>query len=402
MTHTKGNLVPDYDVVVAGHICLDVIPDLSRGLGAFERVFRPGRLLVVGPVTFSAGGPVANSGLALNRLGLNVQLMGKVGDDLYGGALRQIVAAVNPHLADGMVVDPTVATSYTLVINPPEIDRIFLHHPGANDTFVASDVDYDLVALSRILHFGYPPVMRAIYANSGQQLAELFRRAKATGVTTSLDMSLPDPASPSGSADWPAILRTALAHVDIFLPSAEEILFMLRRNTWEELLRQAADGDLLPLVEAPLLTKLSDQLLGLGAKIVVIKLGRRGLYLRTGDMEAMASLGRGSPNDPAAWAGRELWAPAFQAKEVGATGAGDAAIAGFLSALLRGLSPEEAAIAATAVGACNVEATDGLSGILPWPATLARVEAGWPKHELSITAPGWHLDPTQQIWIGSR
>ena len=53
----------DIEAIVAGHICLDVIPDLSRSQGeAMEALFRPGRLVEVGPVTFSTGGPVTNSG----------------------------------------------------------------------------------------------------------------------------------------------------------------------------------------------------------------------------------------------------------------------------------------------------------------------------------------------------
>jgi hypothetical protein len=100
------------------------------------------------------------------------------------------------------------------------------------------------------------------------------------------------------------------------------------------------------------------------------------------------------------WAERELWAPAFQANEVGATGSGDASIAGFWAALLRNLSPEETIIAATAVGACNVEAADALSGILNWPATQARVRAGWPKHDLVVKAAGWRYDSSARLWIG--
>ena len=95
-----------------------------------------------------------------------------------------------------------------------------------------------------------------------------------------------------------------------------------------------------------------------------------------------------------------MWAPAFRVEEVGATGAGDASIAGFLSALLRELSPEEAIVAATAVGACNVEAADGISGIRPWPETLERVASGWPRRDLRLEAPGWQFDEKQQLWFG--
>ena len=81
-------------------------------------------------------------------------------------------------------------------------------------------------------------------------------------------------------------------------------------------------------------------------------------------------MGRAAPADLQAWAGQELWAPCFQVQVAGTTGAGDATLAGFLSALLRDLPPRQAVIAAVAVGACNVEAVDTISGIRPWEETL--------------------------------
>ena len=247
-----------------------------------------------------------------------------------------------------------------------------------------------------MFHFGYPPIMRSMFENSGRELVEIFRRAKATGVTTSLDMSLPDANSPSGRADWRAILTATLPYVDVFQPSGEEILFMLHRE-WLEQLRTAG-GDILYQFTPSLLHEISDELLGLGCKVVVIKLGHRGIYLRTGGRAAIESMGRAQPSDPAAWADKELWAPAFKVDEVGATGSGDSSISGFLSALLRGLSAADTAIMATAVGACNVEAADALSGIRTWDETRSRIDAGWEKHELTIDQPAWEFDSRQQIW----
>ena len=166
---------------------------------------------------------MSNTGLALHRLGISTRLAGKVGDDLFGQAILQIIRSHGERLADGMQIDPTASTSYTVMINYPGVDRIFLHCPGANDTFSADDVPYEAIRQARLFHFGYPPIMRTIYQDDGTQLVELFRRAKETGATTSLDMAFPDPASASGRADWRRILERALPQVDIFLPSVEEI-----------------------------------------------------------------------------------------------------------------------------------------------------------------------------------
>lgn len=389
------------DVVVAGHLCLDIVPRITASTKAeFQASFLPGHLMDVGPVTLSTGGAVSNTGLALHRLGIPTQLMGKVGDDLFGQAVGQIVGRYDPRLADGMVVDPHANTSYTVVISPPEIDRFFLHCPGANDTFSAADVRYELLAGARLFHFGYPPLMRQMYVDDGRQLVEIFRRARETGITTSLDMAFPDPASPAGRANWPRIVRDVLSYVDLFLPSIEESLFMLHRATWDHLSRAAPDGDLLSMVTPELLGDLSGELLDMGARIVGLKLGYRGLYLRTAGRAAMAAIGRATPSDPAAWVDRELWAPCFQVDVVGTAGSGDATIAGFLGAFLRDLSPAEAATAAVAVGACNVEAADTLSGLRSWEETMARIAGGWSRHALELDAPGWSRDTASGLWVG--
>jgi len=378
-----------------------MIPDLSASpREGWEALFRPGRLLSVGPAAFATGGVVSNTGLALHRLGIRTRLTGKVGNDLLGQAVRQIVESHGPHLAGGMVVDETADTSYTVIINPPGVDRVFLHCPGANDTFGADDVRFDLVAGARLFHFGYPPLMRRMFEDDGAELVEVFRRAKETGVTTSLDMALPDPTSAAGRADWVAILRRVCPYVDCLLPSIEETLYMLRRETFDELSRSAGGGSVLPLVTPAMLSDLGREMISMGAAIAGLKLGDRGFYVRTAGRAAVEGLGAARPADPGTWADKELWAPCFRADLVGATGAGDATIAGFLAALLRGMSPAEAVTAAVAVGACNVEAADALGGIRSWDETWRRVRGGWARHDLALDAPGWRFDERHKCWAG--
>ena len=132
---------------------------------------------------------------------------------------------------------------------------------------------------------------------------------------------------------------------------------------------------------------------------MVLTLGARGLYLRTAGVRAIEALGRARPSDPRPWADKELWTACFEVDVVGTAGAGDATIAGFLSALLRDLSPEAAVTAGVAVGACNVEAVDTLSGVLPWDETMRRVESGWARRELDLHAPGWLFDEGHQLWV---
>ena len=388
-----------WDAVVAGHLCLDLIPDLSPlGEASLAALLRPGQLLEVGPLAVSTGGSVSNTGQALHILGMRTRLMGKLGDDPLGTLVRQVISGRGEGLADGMIIDPEAATSYTVIVSPPGTDRIFLHAPAANHTFGADDVRYDVVAQARLFHFGYPPLMRRFYADGGTELVTMFRRVRELGVTTSLDMALPDPASHAGRADWRAILTDVLPWVDVFLPSIEEILFMLRPDTYEALVEQAGGESLLPWVTPELLSDVSRELVAMGARVVGLKLGDRGLYLRTAEAATLAAMGAAAPADAADWAGRELWAPCFQAQVVGTTGAGDATIAGFLAALLRGLGVKEAVRMAVGVGACNVEAADAVGGLRSWEATVERIAAGWAQHPLAVDAAGWRWDAEVGVW----
>jgi len=388
-----------FDAIVAGHLCLDIIPDLSANDSEqFRRAFVPGRLVMAGDATISTGGPVSNVGLAMHKLGMRVQLMGKVGDDLFGQVIRQIVDGHGPGLAEGIGVDPTTHSSYTVVINPPGMDRHFIYFPGANDTFSAADVNHQALGQARLLHFGYPPLLPQMIADGGVQLTDTLRQAKTSGITTSLDMTMPDPASPAGQADWSAILGASLPHVDIFLPSIEEILFMLWRDRFDALEEQAGGQSILPLITPQILGEVSQALMDFGPTIVGLKLGHRGLYLRTASRSSLAALGRAAPVNPAAWADRELWSPCFNVQVVGTVGSGDATIAGFLTALLRNLPPEEAINAAVAVGACNVEAADTLGGIRSWEDTLERVAAGWAKHPMPPPTSAWGWDDVHALW----
>ncbi|MCJ7551897.1 MAG: hypothetical protein MUQ30_19685, partial [Anaerolineae bacterium] len=55
---------------------------------------------------------------------------------------------------------------------------------------------------------------------------------------------------------------------------------------------------------------------------------------------------------------------------------------------------------AAAVGACNVEAADAISGVPSWEAVLARLAVGWAQHDTRIRLRGWGWDVDRRLWIG--
>ncbi|MCB8932924.1 MAG: carbohydrate kinase family protein [Chthonomonadaceae bacterium] len=336
------------EIVVAGHICLDVIPHFLR-----DAELRPGALIEVGAADLATGGCVPNVGRALHRLGVSVDLVGKIGDDPFGRVVAELLAAESPSLTRGLAATAGGVTSYSIVISPPGQDRTFLHMPGENDTFSASDLDDAHLEGAKVLHFGYPPLMARMYADEGGELESLLAKARRAGAAVSLDMSLPDPASPSGKAPWGRILERVLPLVDLFFPSDGELAFMLGRPAEE----------------------CAERCLEMGAGIVVVKRGTRGLAAWTAGEDRLSTIP--GLSNAASWANRTAEHPCFSVEAVGTTGAGDATIAGFLMGWVRGFGLEACLEAGCAVGACSVESRDAASGVRPWAETRARIDGGW-------------------------
>lgn len=357
------------DCVVAGYLGLDLTPGFSAARVAvpFAELFRPGKLIETEGLTVSLGGVVANTGLAMRRFSRRVELMGCVGCDPLGDLAMARLAQAG--ITSGIRRNPRAGTAYGLVIAPPGLDRVFLEDPGCNRVFTAADIDYDLVGQSRLFHFGYPPLMDALWANGGAELRVLLGRVRETGAAVSLDMTLPDLDSPAGQADWKGILASALPLVDIFVPSIEELLFMLEPDDFRRMLSEAAGGDLLGAMPPQTYERLGDCVLGLGVKVLLIKAGHRGAYLRTGNLAALtgpdSSLRLSEAGCPD---GR--WLPPFaveQRRFRNACGAGDCAVAGFLSALLSGADVAEAGRYAMVAGRDNLYGEDAFSGLRDWP-----------------------------------
>ncbi len=366
-----------YEVIVSGHLCVDLLPETSRT--PLRALASPGKLSEIGPLTITTGGSVSNTGLALHRLGVQVGLMTTVGDDLLGRVIIAKIKDDDPGLAALIRVRQNQASSYSVILSPENADRIILHCSGNNNDFGSEDVDFAVVGAASMFHLGYPPLLPRLYAEDGVGLAAIYQRAHAAGVITSLDMAHPDPHGVSGQVNWQRVLARVLPFVDVFLPSIEEIVFMLRRADYDRW-----QGAVMQHMSRAYLRSLAGELLALGVGIAGFKMGEYGIYVRTADAaEQVQRLAR-LPGEPQRWRALELWHPAFDVQVVGTTGAGDTAYAGFLCALLRGLPPEEALRFTCAVGGCNVEAADAISGVRSWDATWARIHAGWRTSALTI------------------
>ncbi len=327
-------------VAIVGHLCVDIRPQLSA-----PPVLEPGTLMETGPMSLGLGGAVANTGRVLAVLGAQVVGWGAVGVDDLGAIVRSHLARTPGF--DFRAVTVAAGTSYTIVIEPPGTDRVFWHNPGSN-----AELDLAAIPVSggELLHFGYPSLMPGVCADRGAGLVDLFERAVAAGVVTSLDLAWVDPRSASAEVDWLDVLRRLLPVTDIISPSYDDLACIFGVPT-------RFDPDTA--------AELVDQLLAWGAGIVMVTAGPDGLVLAGGETRRLARLDACGAA-PAGWAGARLSVPARPVSQAATTtGAGDAATAGLLFGLCSGLGPQAAGELAAEVAAAVIEqgGTGAFSGL---------------------------------------
>ena len=374
------------DIVAAGHICLDIIPRfLYKGATEPSRVFQPGTLIKIGDAVMATGGSVSNTGIALSKLGCRVAYMSSVGDDDFGNIIIERMSKYGD--VRGFHRNAEVGSSYSVIIALPAVDRIILHNPGCNDFFTFDNLNWPVVATARHFHLGYPPIMRSLYLDDGAELKRILQEVRALGLSTSIDMALPDPESEAGQIDWQVWLRQVLPYVDVFMPSLEEILCCLAHERW--LAFRDAGMDSIAALAADEYAALADALLACGCALVILKSGPQGLYAKTADSARMRQVPLFANQHSSDWANRELWGASYQTDEIlSAAGAGDSAIAGILTALLHGKPMEEVLQWGNCLGYQNLRALDTTSGVGSFDETLQLLQMLTPNQ----------LGPPNESW----
>ncbi|MDR7184582.1 sugar/nucleoside kinase (ribokinase family) [Microbacterium trichothecenolyticum] len=318
-------------VIVAGHICLDLTPELP-----VHTAIEPGMLQEIGPMRVGAGGCVYNTGSALAELGVEVRLSARVGDDALGALLADQLRAEG--LPANLETTATAATSYSIVLENPNTDRAFWHHVGTCAEFDGRGVE---LATADALHVGYPSLLPGLVADDATPLIHLLRRARAEGLLTSLDLAVVDPDAPVARLDWRDILERVFPLTDVLSPSIDDI--------------QSALGDASP-VTPELVEERAEWAIRSGAGIVALSAGSRGGFVAVAEADRLRGgvplLARLADD----WAGYRGWVPAPRLRAfVSTNGAGDAHSAGLLAALLRGADPRSAAQCAADTAAARIQ-----------------------------------------------
>jgi sugar/nucleoside kinase (ribokinase family) len=341
LTHGEGSTgrAPAWQVQVVGHVCVDLVPALP---GASE--VTPGRLVHVGPLDIRLGGCVGNTGLDLAALGVRSLLVTSVGDDYLATVATALIAA-QPGAEHRIAIASGFSTSYSLVVQPPGVDRTFWHHVGANAVFDAGTVD---PAAAPLLHIGYLPLLPRLVDQDGDRLMQLLRAARAESVATSIDMCVVEPRALP--VDWAALLTRVLPLSDIVSPSLDDM-------------RSALAAPDLDADEA------ANWLSARGPAVVVVTDGPRQLVVRTAGRSrfvgthtnrsaVLAAL-------PESWYDRHLQLTPLPATVAQTTGAGDAATAALLAAVSRSVSFSDALDLVLATAAHRVAGRGPLTKLAP-------------------------------------
>ncbi|OGO60005.1 MAG: carbohydrate kinase [Chloroflexi bacterium RBG_19FT_COMBO_49_13] len=291
---------PPFDILVAGEINPDLI--LS---GNVEPTFSQVEKLV-DSATLTVGSSSAIFACGAARLGLRVTFIGVCSDDSFG---NYMLAEMNARDVDtsSVLVRPGGQTGLSVFLNRGA-DRAILTFPGLMATLTAADVTDTLLRRSRHLHVASYFLQTALQPG----LPELFTRAHALGLSTSLDTNW----DPSGK--WQNF-DVLLQQVDVFLPNENEALALT--NTKE--------------------VKSASQSLSEICPVVAIKLGADGALARRN---------------------REIaHVPALKVHLVDTVGAGDTFDAGFLYGYLNGWELENSLHMAVACGSLSTSRVGGIA-----------------------------------------
>lgn len=299
---------------------------------------KPGDDCLARSLELHCGGVAANCALALSRWGVDARLVGCVGRDLFGDYLLRSLKSAGVNVRG--VQRTTHAMTGLLYVNvTADGQRTFFGSRGANCVAPRPAAGGLLPRSAVGAHLvGY----NFLDAGPERMARQISQTIRARGGWVSLDVG----AAPSQQV--PRKILQACRNVDI--------LFVNK-------------GEAKALTGASRARKAFALLQEAGPREVVLKLDKRGCVVAQG--------------------GKLTLVPSFAVPAVDSTGAGDAFVAAFLQARLRGWTVTEAALTANAAGAAAasvVGAGENMPGILKVAHLLRtrRLDRSWDPVRLRV------------------
>lgn len=289
-----------FDVLVVGELNVDLILD------KLEKTPEMGKEVLARQMNLTLGSSSAIFASNLSTLGARVAFSGKIGKDSFA---QTVLTSLEEKNVDARFVNSVEneSTGATVVLSYGE-DRAMITYPGGMDTFCISDISEEAFKSAGHLHLSSIFLQRSLKPD----IIPLFKKAKISGMTTSLDTQW-DP-----DEKWDLDLIELLPLVDVFLPNMAEILALTRQTN----VKNAKDA-------------LKEHI-----NILVVKDGSNGAYLWTGD----------------AYLKQDVF---LNNRVVDAIGAGDSFNAGFIRKFLQGKSLQDCLEYGALAGAVNTTRSGG-------------------------------------------
>lgn len=295
-------------VLCIGSVTTDII------VSPVDDLPTPGTMQNVTNITMHVGGCAANAAIDLAKLGIPSMLSCKVGDDSFGNFVISSVKADGVDVR-GVVKDPAVNTTASVVCVKSYGERSMLYNPGSTSAFKAEDISEDCFQRSNIVFIAGSLLLNAF---DGEPSAAFMRRAQQAGKYTALDTAW------DIDGVWLPKIKAVIPYLDLFMPS------------YEEAAKLSGETEI---------SKIADAFFALGAKNVVVKMGKKGVYVCESG-------------------GKRYEIPTYTSiKPVDTTGAGDSFCAGFLCGLAQGWDYRRSGQFANAVGTHCVMKIGASAGI---------------------------------------
>lgn len=297
------------NVSVVGELNVDII---MRGINGFPELDKE-KLAEEGRVTLGSSSAICAVGLS--RLGIRVNFIGAVGDDIFG---EYILRFLNNERINVLRVrrQPNTNTGFTVSLTYPE-NRALITYTGIMKDFTINEEDIDfIISNSDHLHISSFFLQKRLQ----QDIGYLFTKAKEKGLTTSLD-----PGWDPEDKDW-AKLKELFPVVDILFLNGIEA-----KRVYCSLYKE--DDDIEKVAE----------LLSKEVKLLIIKLGEKGALVLEDE--------------------KKYYRSGFKVDVIDTTGAGDAFNAGFLYGRLNNYDLDKCLLIGNACGALSCTGIGGTTNL---------------------------------------
>lgn len=221
-----------YDVVALGELLIDLTENgkSNQGNPLFEA---------------NPGGAPCNVLAMLSKLGHKTAFIGKVGDDFFGKQLKSAIEEVGID-SNYLCMDKEIHTTLAMVHTYPDGDRdfSFYRNPGADMMLNESEISEELIADTRIFHFGTLSMTHEGVRNATRKAIEI---AEKKGAIISFDPNLRPPLWASLDDAKEQVLY-GLKHCNVLKISDNEIQWLSGKEDYTEGVQWIRERYQIPLI----------------------------------------------------------------------------------------------------------------------------------------------------------